>query len=235
MSRKSHAAATRTDDLDPVASHVWDLPVRVFHWSLVALLIGAVVSVKVGGNAMVWHLRCGYAILTLVLFRFVWGVVGTHHARFASFVRGPGAIVGYARSIVERRHESHTGHNPLGGIMIVVMLVALLAQALLGLFANDDIATDGPLARLVSKEFSDALTSWHRRVAWLIVALVAAHISAVGFYLVAFKENLVRPMVTGKKTLRGRREPAPAINVTGRAAPLLALCAGIVWLIVTRS
>jgi cytochrome b len=222
------------DDVDPVAVRVWDVPVRLFHWTLVALLVAAVISVKVGGNAKEWHLRCGYAILALVLFRFIWGFVGTHHARFATFVKGPGAVAGYVRSILERRHETHAGHNPLGGWMIVVMLVALLAQACLGLFSNDDIVLDGPLVRLVDKDLSDAITTWHRRGAWLIFALAGLHVGAVAFYLVAFKENLVRPMLTGAKVLHPRLAPAHITETAGRAVVVLALCGVVVWYVVTR-
>lgn len=230
---RSAPPAPADDDLDPVAVRVWDVPVRLFHWTLVLLLVAAVVTVKVGGNAKEWHLRCGYAILALVLFRIAWGFLGTRHARFASFVRGPGAVVAYARSIVSGRHETHAGHNPLGGWMIVLMLAALLAQATMGLFANDDIALDGPLVRLISKDLSDAITSWHRRGAWLIFALAGLHVGAVAFYLVALKENLVRPMVTGKKAMHPRVAPEHVSETVGRAAVLVALCAALVWYVTT--
>ena len=224
-----------TSDLDPVAIKVWDPPVRLFHWSLVALLIGAIVSVKIGGSATQWHVRFGYAILALVLFRIVWGLVGTRTARFASFVHGPGAVIEYARSMFNGRHQTHVGHNPLGGWMIVLMLLALLAQAGLGLFSNDDIATDGPLVRLVTKEASDAITSWHRRGAWLLIGLAGLHIGAVVFYLIAFKENLVRPMVTGRKLLHAHHSGAGNDGErTLLAVVVLAVCAAGVWLVVSR-
>jgi cytochrome b len=222
------------DDTDPVAVRVWDVPVRIFHWTLVALLVASVVCVKIRGNAMEWHVRCGYAILALVLFRIVWGFVGTHHARFTAFVRGPGAVVRYARSIVARQHETHAGHNPLGGWMIVLMLVALVAQAGLGLFSNDDIALEGPLVRLVGKDLSDTLTSLHHRGAWAIFALAGLHVGAVAFYLVALKENLVRPMVTGTKKLHPAHAPDDIRDAPLRAALLLAGCAALVWAVVTR-
>lgn len=223
-----------TNDLDPVAVRVWDPPVRLFHWSLVALLIGSVVSVKIGGAATQWHVRCGYAILALVLFRILWGFAGTRTARFASFVRGPGAVIEYVQSMLSGRHQTHVGHNPLGGWMIVLMLLALLVQAGLGLFSNDDIATDGPLVRLVTKETSDAITSWHRKGAWLLVALAGLHVGAVVFYLIAFKENLVRPMVTGRKMLRAHAAVGNDGERTLLAVVVLAACSAIVWALVTR-
>lgn len=223
-----------TTDLDPVAIKVWDPPVRVFHWTLVALLIGAVVSVKIGGAATQWHVRCGYAILALVLFRIVWGFVGTRTARFSSFVRGPGAVIEYARSMFNGNHQTHVGHNPLGGWMIVLLLLALLLQAGLGLFSNDDIATDGPLARLVTKETSDAITSWHRIGAWLLLGQACVHVAAVVFYLIAFKENLVRPMVTGRKLLHPHAGAGNDGERTLLAIAVLAASIAIVWMVVGR-
>jgi cytochrome b len=222
------------DDADPVAVRVWDVPVRVFHWTLVALLVASIVSIKIGGNAKEWHVRCGYAILALALFRILWGFAGTHHARFTTFVRGPGAVIRYAQSILAGRHETHAGHNPLGGWMIVLMLIALVVQASLGLFSNDDIAIDGPLVHLISKELSDRITSLHHRGAWVIFALAAMHVGAVGFYLVALKENLVRPMVTGAKRLHPAHAPDDIADAPLRAVLLLALSAAAVWAIVTR-
>ena len=118
---------------------------------------------------MDWHIRAGETMLTLVLFRILWGFLGSRHARFASFVRGPRAVLAYARSLLRPAHAQFAGHNPLGGWMVVLLLGALLAQASAGLFANDDIATEGPLARFISKDLSDAISSFHRRNAWFVV------------------------------------------------------------------
>ena len=229
------AATPAPPPAGPVAVPVWDWPVRLFHWSIVALLVVAVVTVKIGGNAMEWHMRAGMAVLALVVFRVLWGFAGSRHARFASFVRGPRAVVAYARSIIKPPHEPHVGHNPLGGWSVIAMLVVLLAQATSGLFSNDDIATDGPLARLVTKDTSDAVTSFHRLNVWALAALVAAHVGAVGFHLVALKENLVHAMLTGVKKLpphhaQSGKEATP----TGRALALLALAALAVWWLVKK-
>jgi cytochrome b len=230
----ARSATADVDDADPVAVRVWDVPVRVFHWTLVALLVVSIVSVKLGGNAMTWHVRCGYSILTLVLFRIGWGFVGSQHARFAAFVRSPRTVLRYLRAPIARDRETHAGHNPLGGWMIVLMLAALLAQASLGLFSNDDIATDGPLVKLISKDLSDAITSVHRRGAWVIFTLAGVHVGAVVYYLVALKENLVRPMVTGAKMLPPAAAPASVAEAPLRAVVLFAACAAIVWTVVTR-
>lgn len=218
-----------------MALRVWDLPVRIVHWAMVALLIALVVTVKIGGAAMDWHIRAGEMMLTLVLFRILWGFLGSREARFSSFVRGPGTVLGYTRSLLRPRHAEFVGHNPLGGWMVVALLLALLVQASLGLFANDDIATEGPLVRFISKDLSDAISSLHRRNAWLVIALAAVHIVATLFYLIQFKENLILPMIDGVKRVPvalsagTHRTASPA-----RALALFALCAAAVWLLVTR-
>jgi cytochrome b len=214
---------------------VWDWPVRVCHWSIVALVIVAVVTANIGGNAMAWHMRAGMAILALVLFRLLWGVAGSRHARFANFVRGPGAVRRYAKSMLTARHERYLGHNPLAGWWVVAMLLVLLAQATSGLFANDDIATDGPLVHLIGKDTSDAITTFHHRNLWVLATLVTLHLAAIAYHLVAVRENLVRPMITGVKQVPSSRaeagaEPTPTL----RALVLLALAAFGVWWVVAR-
>jgi cytochrome b len=234
MAEQPHLSGTRSRDSSDaggeVSVPVWDWPVRLFHWSLVALLVAAVVTAKIGGNAMAWHMRAGMAILTLVLFRILWGFAGSRHARFASFVRGPGAVMAYLRSVLEPPRQFHAGHNPLGGWSVVAMLLVLLAQATSGLFANDDIATDGPLVRLVSKATSDAITWFHHRNFWVLATLATLHVAAVAYHFVALRDDLVRPMITGVKRLPSLHAaegsgPTP----TPRALLLLALAALAVW------
>jgi cytochrome b len=122
---------------------VWDLPVRVFHWLLVLLIVSQIVTVSIGGNAMEYHVLGGYAILTLVVFRMLWGLLGTPTARFVNFLRGPQAVLRYARSLASREPEQVTGHNPLGGLSVVAMLISILVQAVSGLFADDDVGGHG--------------------------------------------------------------------------------------------
>jgi len=215
---------------------VWDLPVRVVHWAMVVLLIALVVTAKMRGGAMEWHVRAGETMLSVVLFRILWGFFGSHHARFSTFVRGPAAVVAYARSLLRPPPARFAGHNPLGGWMVVLLLVALLVQAALGLFANDDIATEGPLARFISKDLSDAISSLHRRNAWLVLGLATVHVAAALFYLVRFKENLIRPMIDGIKHVPGAMADSTRRGASlARALALSALCALAVWLLVTRS
>ncbi len=173
-------------------AYVWDLPVRLFHWLLVACVIAAFVTAKVGGNAMVWHGRLGLAIVGLVVFRIVWGFAGSTYARFARFVRGPRTILAYLRG--EWRGQ---GHNPLGALSVLAMLAALALQGGTGLFANDDIAYQGHLYRLVGADVSERITALHKAGEKLVMLLVLLHLGAIGFYARVKKQNLVRPMLVG--------------------------------------
>ncbi|WP_151636764.1 cytochrome b/b6 domain-containing protein [Noviherbaspirillum aerium] len=213
---------------------VWDLPVRLFHWALVVLIAVAVITQKIGGNAMEWHFRAGYSILALLAFRIVWGLVGPRYARFSSFLYGPSTIVGYVRGGTEALKRKYLGHNPLGSLSVFALLGAVLAQAVSGLYANDDIASEGPLVKFISKELSDQITWFHKDVsANLIYILVAMHILAIVFYHVRKRQNLVRPMLTGDHEVDF--EAPPANDTWGMrllAVVILALCAAAVyWLI----
>ena len=210
---------------------VWDLPTRIFHWALAVLVVFSFTTGKIGGSWMDWHLKSGYAILALVIFRLAWGVVGGHAARFARFVRGPMAFGAYVRSLVQRRYRPVAGHNPVGGWMVVLMLLALAAQAGSGLFADDEIATQGPLAVKVSNAVVAKMSSFHYYNGWTLVALVMIHVVAIAAYWFALRDNLVGPMWSGWRDV----EPGtvePAAGPAWLAALLLAIAAGAVyWLV----
>ena len=221
--------------IDPVVTPVWDWPVRIVHWVMVILLIALLTTAKIGGDAMAWHMRAGEAMLALVLFRVVWGFAGSRYARFTSFVRGPRAVITYARSLTRPPHELHVGHNPLGGWMVIALLLALLFQTGTGLFTNDDVLTEGPLVRLIGKDLSDTISSFHRLNVWIVVTLACAHIGAVLFYLFALKENLIKPMLHGAKALPSVHRVADGDGASSiKALVLFAACAAAVWWIVTR-
>jgi cytochrome b len=198
---------------------VWDAPVRLVHWVQVALVATNVATGFTGGNLLRIHRLSGYTILTLVLFRLLWGFAGGRHARFAAFLRGPRAVATFLRDTIALRRPLHLGHNPLAGWMTLALLVALLVQASTGLFANDDIAFEGPLAALVSKDRSDAVTVVHKTNARVLLALVALHVAAVLLHLVVERRNLVTPMITGRRRWpEGDEAPDP-----GHPRPALAL------------
>jgi cytochrome b len=173
---------------------VWDLPLRIFHWALAFCVIAAYISQSIGGNAMVWHGRFGLAVLGLVTFRLVWGFVGSTNARFRHFVRGPKVIAAYLRG-----QWSGLGHNPLGALSTLALLGVPLLLTLTGLFANDDIAFEGPLYVLIDKDLSDRITKIHHWFEPVILILVGLHIAAIAFYVWVKKQTLVKPMMTGWK------------------------------------
>ncbi len=161
----------------------WDLPLRAFHWALVLLVISQLVTASIGGNAMQFHAFGGYAILTLVLFRLLWGFLGGTHARFRDFARGPDAVIRYAKSLLRGPYAAYRGHNPLGGWSVLSMLGSLLVQASTGLFANDDVMMEGPLAKHVSNRASEIATAIHDVNAAVLLTLIAAHMAAVYFVI----------------------------------------------------
>lgn len=213
---------------------VWDLPTRVFHWLLAALVIASIVSAKIGGNAMPWHFRFGYVIFTLLLFRAVWGLIGGRWSRFASFVYAPATTLRYLRGRSQVADFHDVGHSPLGALSVLALLALLAAQIATGLFADDEISNTGPLIKFVSGATSAAFTSWHKTYGQrLIIGLSILHVAAVVFYLVRRKSNLVRPMWTGDKLLPPD-VPAARDQAGSRAVALAvaAACAALVaWLV----
>jgi cytochrome b len=178
---------------------VWDWPTRAFHWSLVASFAGAYATNKLGASYFSYHLFFGYAVIVLVAFRLIWGFVGTRHARFANFVERPRGVLRYVSALGRGRHTRYAGHNPVGALMIVALLALLGAQAVFGLFGNDEIFNVGPLASLVAKPTSLALTSLHRKLFNAILAAVGLHIGGVLAHVVWKREPLLRAMITGSK------------------------------------
>jgi cytochrome b len=218
------------------AIRVWDLPTRFFHWALVALVVISLYTGNVGGlREMDLHKLSGYAILSLVLFRVVWGLIGSRYSRFADFVRGPSAVIAYARALLRQEHQTTIGHNPMGAWSVVAILTSLLVQATTGLFAHDAIFTKGPLAKHVSKATSDTLTAVHEINANILYLLIGIHLTAVLGYLVFKKENLIRPMVTGRKIVAGNPSGDRAFASPWHAGAVFLIAAGIVWAIVRYS
>jgi cytochrome b len=173
--------------------YVWDGVVRLCHLVFIAGCLGAYVTFQMG--KMDWHAWCGYAVLAALVVRLVWGLIGSTHARFADFVRGPSAVWSYLRDW--RRQPAPIGHNPLGGYAVLALLAALLVDAGSGLFSDDEVATTGPLRNLVSDDLAVRLTHLHRLSFNLLLALVGLHLAAIAAYAVFRRLNLVGPMITG--------------------------------------
>lgn len=208
---------------------VWDIPVRLFHWTLVLLIAFSWLAAEM--NWMTWHMYSGYAVLTLILFRILWGLIGSTHARFSDFIYGPRALIAYIKTLPSRAAAKFAGHNPLGGISVVLILLCVLVQAGTGLFANDDIINEGPLFRHISKELSDWLTTIHKYNFNVLLTLIGVHVAAVLYYLFYKSENLIKPMFTGRKHLPAGVAPAP-MRSPALALVVLAVCAAGVWFLV---
>ena len=218
------------------AVRVRDLPTRVFHWTLAALVVGSVSSAWIGGHAMAWHLGSGYAVFTLLAFRILCGLAGGRWSRFASFVYTPATPLRCLRG--ESRADEHhdVGHNPLGAFSVFGLLAILAAQVATGVFADDEMATTAPLTKFVSDATISMASRWHRNVGqWLIVALVVPHIAAILFYLSKKQRNLLRPMLTGDKWLPAHVPAAidnPRSHLLALALALFAPCAaGVTWVV----
>ena len=214
------------------ATRIWDLPTRIFHWSLLACFIGLVVTVNLGGNWMAWHFRFGYTVLSLLLFRIVWGLVGGRWSRFASFIYAPSAIIAYARGRGKPEHS--VGHNPMGSGSVFALLGILLLQVASGFLSDDDIAFQGPFAKFISNARVAQATWYHKELgAKILFVLVGLHVVVIFYYLYKKKENLILPMVQGDKQLAIVVQPSR--DDTGSrslAAVVFALCAGMVWWLV---
>jgi cytochrome b len=179
---------------------VWDLPLRAFHWLFAASILASWGTAKLGFAWMQWHIRLGYWMMGLVTFRIVWGVIGPRHARFTSFLKGPGAVMRYARGLGGRGEgAASVGHNPLGGLMVILMLLLVIFQVSTGLFATDDIAYTGPFNPAVSNSTAELLTSLHHININLIWAAVALHVGAIAYYAFVKRQNLVPAMLHGWK------------------------------------
>ena len=193
---------------------VWDLPTRVFHWLLVTLVAMAYVTSQL--NWMNWHARAGYTLLTLVLFRILWGFFGSDTTRFAHFLVSPRAAAKHLAHLFVREPDRQVGHNPAGGLMVLLLLALLLGETLSGVYVLNDVADEGPLTELTPSFIANAITALHWIFWDALLAAVALHVLAIVVYAVAKGHNLLRPMVTGRKSLPAG-VPLPRMAGSARA------------------
>lgn len=204
---------------------IWDLPTRLFHWLLVVLIFLAWLTQELEMDT--WHYRVGETILTLLVFRIVWGFVGSDTARFVKFLRSPFTALEHLMHLHRREPDTEVGHNAAGGYMVLVMLGLLAVQTATGLFSQDEDVTEGPLRHLVSNSTSNFLTLVHSINFYLILGAVALHVLAIVAYRVIKRHNLVLPMILGSKRLPSSI-PAPRIASPVLAVAVVALAAGAV-------
>jgi len=186
---------------------VWDLPTRVFHWLLALSVVGMVITAKLGGNWMLWHLRLGHVVLALLLFRLAWGLVGGHWSRFTTFIYSPTTLLRYLRGQAPVHHR--VGHSPLGALAVFALLGALLLQVATGLGSDDEIAFVGPLVRYLDGSTVAQATAYHKHLGqWLVLALVALHLLAIAVYQWGRRQDLIGPMLHGDKPVADAALPS---------------------------
>lgn len=212
---------------EPAPVTVWDLATRLFHWALVVLILLQYLTGEFGLLSMDWHFRLGYATLALILFRVLWGFFGSSTSRFSHFLRGPAVVWRYTIALMQGRVHGEIGHNPLGGWSVLLMLASVALQAVTGLFSTDDLDAIAPLAARVSDETVKWMTRVHHWNRYVLLLLIVLHLGAVLAHWVWRRDNLVAPMLHGRKRIEAAtpmRGVSPWI-----ALALLAVSAGVVW------
>lgn len=208
---------------------VWDVPLRLFHWLLAAAVAALLVTAEVGGNYMTWHGRLGLFVLGLLVFRLLWGFVGSSYARFAQFFPTPNRVRAYLKG-----EWRGLGHNPIGALSVFGLLGVLTLQVATGLVANDDIGFQGPLYPLLDSRWSELFTGIHHLLAELLQFLLALHVAAIVFYLRIKRINLVRPMLTGDKEVDEANSAHSQARQGGgilAAVVVVTIALAVVWVI----
>ncbi len=181
---------------------------------------------------MDYHMLSGYGILTLVLFRIFWGIFGSHYSRFRTFIKGPRGVVEYLKTF-KKETAPFPGHNPLGALSVLAILLVLMIQAITGLFANDDIMLEGPLTHLVSYDTSRKLTSIHKTNIWFIGTLIGLHLCAIAFYQFIKKDRLLGAMFTGYKLLQqAQTDTLSLVQEVVLGIVLIGICSGAIYAVV---
>ncbi len=211
---------------------IWDVPTRLFHWVLVLLIAGSYVTIKT--NMLALHILSGEAILALVLWRLVWGLVGSETARFSHFIKSPIAAIQHLLHFPRREPDTQIGHNEAGGWMVLGILALLLAQIGTGLFGkNEEDFVEGPLSKLIAGPLSEKLMGFHLVIFNAIEIVVLLHVIAIIAYALVKRHDLVRPMFTGKKRLPAATL-SPRMASSALAGAVLVVAAGVVWFVVTK-
>ncbi|SEF56939.1 cytochrome b/b6 domain-containing protein [Vibrio hangzhouensis] len=209
---------------------VWDVPTRIFHWALVCLFLFLIVSGEIGNDWMRMHMLAGYLLSGLILFRFIWGVVGSYHARFSNFVRSPRQALHYLQKVVKGHANHYAGHNPAGAIMVIAMIVGLGIQALTGLVTTDDILWNGPLYHLVSADLREFGGTIHRLLEVGLKIIVALHVIAVLIHKFLLKEPLIAAMVHGRKPLPPIEKIVIEVRISLLIFAVVVSAGWVIWL-----
>jgi len=207
---------------------IWDWPVRLLHWLMVLLFTGLIVTGKGDGDYMDWHFYMGYGLSAVIIARVLYGVLGSEYARFKQFLYQPKTVLRYAKGLLAGNAKHYLGHNPVGGLMVVALLLALTLQWGSGLFISDEIFLFGPFYGAISDDWTERLGAIHHSLPDILLILVAVHILAVLYHEIRFKERLVAAMLHGKKATH---EPSAALTVkTPRIGVIVSMIFALAWL-----
>ncbi len=218
---------------------IWDLPLRIFHWSFALTVLGAWYTSEQEGELIDLHIQLGYVALGLLIFRLLWGVIGPKHARFLSFIPSPKSLMQYLKISKKTvntsdKQQSSAGHNPLGALMVVLMIILIALQAISGLFINDDVFSSGPYYGSFSKEFEQTMSFLHHNTFDFMIAAIVLHLTAIAYYWRVKKQNLVLPMITGKKSahLVSEADAIPHSKIFLAIIVAISCCLFVYWLVV---
>ena len=204
---------------------VWDLPTRIFHWGMILLLVSLWWTADIG--EMDWHQVLAYTLMILIIFRLIWGVIGSDTSRFSHFIKHPKTVLSYMKQTKHQGVYLSVGHNPLGGYMVIALIVLVSAQLMSGLFTSDDIFTEGPLYSLVSNEIGSLMTWLHKKVFYVMLGLAGIHVLAVIYHGIK-GDKLIVAMITGYKQVPEKSQLKLRFRSVLMAMLLLAMIAGVV-------
>ncbi len=190
---------------------IWDLPIRLFHWSLALLIIFLWYSAKISTDLMEWHAIAGKVLFALILFRLIWGIVGSETAQFSKFIKPPLTTIAYLRSMKKSDNEPIIGHTPPGAYMIITMLLVILIQIVSGLCSSDDIFVEGNFYRYLDHETAEWMASIHYYTFYILIFLISLHVSTIAIYAIT-GVNMVKPMISGSKIVQEKKIPPKLIS-----------------------
>lgn len=216
---------------------VWDLPLRIFHWLLVAAIVTSWITAELGSEYMLYHLYSGYVVIGLLAFRLVWGFVGTRHAQFSQFFPTPKKVLGYIANLRSSELKPSVGHNPLGALMTFFFILLLIMQAVTGLFLSDDVFTSAPYQGVLSEDWESLFNKIHHTGFDILLIAIVLHIAAVLFYLLIKKSNLIWPMITGKKLAKdvSKEESISGSKITLAIFLVALITLFVYWLVVINA
>ncbi|WJG08031.1 cytochrome b/b6 domain-containing protein [Aliiglaciecola sp. LCG003] len=213
---------------------IWDLPIRLFHWLLVLAIVAQWATAELGGDLMDFHFYIGYFTLGLIIFRLIWGFVGTKHSRFSDFLAPPKAIFNYFIALMKGNNKDYIGHNPVGGLLVPLVIVLLLMQTISGLFATDDVLHSGPYISAVNTETQSWLNWLHHFTFELISYVILFHIVAILWYKFGLRRSLIAPMISGYKQVDDKVADSPRVTSSRIVLALIIaalIAAFIYWLV----